>query len=180
MDRLRQHFLFLLLLLFGSQAVADDLGVLSIASGKASVSNIDGYDKSSYYRWDGVFFFTPRWGVNVFITGYEDFVPSTSPSATTTSPVTLNLDTKGLGLTHRWPLYPHFQPFIRAEFLDWQLEANAFARRVGKDRGKSLGVALGFDLPSRNALGLRAEAIRYSDISGADIDQLSVGLTIRF
>lgn len=182
MDRLVNAFLFSLLLLCGSQAATAASFMVSNSAGSASVSNIDGYDRAVYLRLDGAFFMTPQLGVNIFIVDYDDFDYNEADAFYTATGHSTSLVLKGVGfgIIGRLPLNAHFQPYARAEYFDWDLEARALDRTVGKDSGGTVGIAVGAQIPVRKFFGFRGEVLRYEDISGADIEQFGLGLTFEF
>ena len=94
--------------------------------------------------------------------------------------MTLSLGGYGAGVIGRWPLHENVQPFARADYLFWEMKANSMGKVVGKDNGASLGLALGVEFPIKGFFGLKVEALRYNDISGADIDHVSFGATFEF
>ncbi len=184
MDRSLKNLFFSLLLLAGCQTATAASFMVSNSLGSASISNIDGYENAAYFRLDGSFFLFPQLGFNIFIVDYTDFDYNNSdfgPTASTTNNrVSLALKGNGFGVTGRWPMHPHFQPYARAEYFNWDLEARSLDRTIGKDNGGSMGIAVGAQFPIRRFFGLKAEALRYEDISGADINQMAIGLAFEF
>ncbi len=182
MDRLLRAF-FLLLLFAVSPVVTAASFMVSNSAGSASISNLDGYDNAMYLRLDVGYFPIPQIGFNIFINDYDDFQYNEAYSLfsnTATNAVDLVLKGRGVGVTGRWPINTHFQPYLRAEYYDWDLEARSLNRTVGKDSGGNLGIVVGAQFPVRKFFGFKAEAIRYNDISGADIDHLALGLVFEF
>lgn len=180
MDRSLKN-LFFLLLLAGCQTATAASFMVSNSLGSASISNIDGYEDATYFRLDGSFFLFPQLGFNIFAVDYNDFDYNNSDfGVTPTNRVSLALKGNGLGVTGRWPMHPHFQPYARAEYFNWDLEARSLNRTIGKDSGGSMGVAVGAQFPIRRFFGLKAEMLRYEDISGADINHMAIGLTFEF
>ena len=182
MDRLLRPFFFFMLFA-ASPAVTAASFMVSNSAGTASISNLDSYDDVMYLRLDVGFFPIPQIGFNIFINNYDDFQYNEADSLfsnTATNAVDLVLKGRGVGVTGRWPVNAHFQPYLRAEYFDWDLEARSLDRTVGKDSGGNLGIAVGAHFPIRKFFGFKAEAIQYNDISGADIDHLALGLVFEF
>ena len=168
--------LFISLLVFsGNNVIAETSFMVSPVLGAASVSNINGYRNTTYVRVDGNFYLLPQLGLNLFYADYADF--ETSSGAT---PVSLSLNGYGIGVTGRWPLHPHIQPFVRIDYFAWDSKVNSRGKTVGADSGSSTGFALGILIPIKSFLGLKGEILRYVDVSDADIDQISFGATFQF
>lgn len=185
MDRLSRHILFSLLLLSCGQAFAAPTFILSPSVGEASISDIDDYSSAAYLRIDATLFIKPQLGLNFFLTDSSDFRLNDADyryydSSNLEHPVSLYLKGRGIGVTGKWPLHPHVQPYVRADYFDWKLEARALNRTVGRDHGGSIGLAIGVQLPLYSRFGIKAEALRYFDISGTDIDQLALGWTFAY
>ncbi len=174
MDRLILRTLFSLLLLSAPHAYAERSYVVAPSVGAASISNIDGYDNSAYVRVDGAFHPIPQVGVGVFVASYPGFKSSSG------NEVTVKVNGYGVGVTGRWPVHPHVQPYVRLDYMRWDAEAEAFGRTLAKDSGGSPGLALGAQFPIKGFFGLKAEASGYNDVSGADIRQFSVGAMFEF
>ena len=94
--------------------------------------------------------------------------------------VAIKLRGAGLSVTGRWPVSVHVQPYVRADYLFWQAEATGLGRTLAKDNGRSPGLALGAQFPIKGMFGVKAEVAGYNNVSGADIRQFSVGLTLDF
>jgi hypothetical protein len=174
MDRLLRSAVVSLLLLAATQAHADNAFMVSPSLGSASISNISGYNRAAFLRVDGAYRPIPAFGVGGFVVGYQDFKPSSGTA------VAIKLRGAGLSLTGRWPVGEHVQPYVRADYLFWQAEATGIGRTLAKDNGRSPGLALGAQFPIKRMFGVKAEVAGYNNVSGADIRQLSVGLTLDF
>lgn len=164
-----------LLLLTATQAHADKSFMVSPAVGKASISNISGYGDANLLRVDGSYYLLPEFGFNVFVAGYQDFKSSGSGTA-----VAIKVNGFGPGLIARWPVHPNVQPYARLDYMRWTAEATGLGRTLGKDTGGSMGLALGAQFPISSRLGIRAEVAGYNNVSGANIRQFLVGLTVGF
>ena len=174
MDRLiYKLFLSLLLLLSANHVYAENSFVVSPSLGAASISNIDGYYSSPYLRIDGSYHPIPEFGINVFVGGYSGF-----DSNGNGTDVTIKVTGYGAGVTGKWPVDPHVQPYVRLEYMFWDAEAKGLDRTLAKDNGGSAGLAVGMLFPITHRLGVKAEVSGYNNVSGADIRQVSVGLTI--
>jgi hypothetical protein len=168
-----RKLLFSFLLLSATRANADSGAlVISPSAGGASISNIDGYEKSRFVRVDGSFYLQPQFGIGVFAARYPAFGTSG-----TGSNVSIKVDGYGAGLTGRWFFTQNVQAYVRAEYMQWRAEASGLNRTLAKDEGGSAGLAVGMHFPVNGSFGIKAEAAGYNDVSGADIRQLSLGLT---
>lgn len=174
MDRLLRSAVVSLSLLATTQACADNTFMVSPTLGSASISNISGYDRADFVRVDGAYRPIPEFGVGGFVVGYQDFKPSSGTA------VAIKLRGAGLSVTGRWPVSVHVQPYVRADYLFWQAEATGLGRTLAKDNGRSPGLALGAQFPIKGMFGVKAEVAGYNNVSGADIRQFSVGLTLDF
>ncbi len=174
MDRLIHRVLFSLLLLSATHAYAERTYAVAPSVGYASISNMDGYDNSAYVRVDGTFHPIPQVGVGVFVASYPGFKSSAG------NEVTIKVNGYGVGVTGRWPVHPHVQPYVRLDYMMWDAEAEGFGRTLAKDSGGSPGLALGAQFPIKGFFGLKAEVSGYSNVSGADIRQFSVGAMFEF
>jgi len=83
-------------------------------------------------------------------------------------------------VTGRWPVHPHIQPYVRLDYLLWNVEATGLGRTLAKDSGGSAGFAVGVQFPIKSIYGIKAEVSGYNNVSGADIRQLSLGATFEF
>lgn len=175
MDRPICKLLLSLLLLTATHAYADSSFVVSPSVGSASVSNINGYKNSSYLRVDGSFHPLPEFGINLFVAGYSGFNSSGSGNS-----VAIKLNGYGAGVTGKWPVHPHAQPYVRIDHMRWNAEATGLGRTLAKDKGGSTGLAVGMQFPIKSIYGIKAEMSGYNNVSGADIRQFSLGLTIVF
>lgn len=175
MDRPFGKLLLSLLLLSAPHAHADKSFIVSPSVGGASISNIDGYNNSPYLRIDGSFHPLPEFGVNVFVAGYGGFDTSGGGND-----VTIRLNGYGAGMTGRWPVHPHVQPYVRLDYMLWNAEATGLGRTLAKDKGGSAGLAVGMQFPIRSIFGIKTELSGYNNVSGADIRQFSLGLTLEF
>ncbi|HLZ33924.1 MAG TPA: outer membrane beta-barrel protein [Nitrospira sp.] len=175
MDRFTRRLLLSLLLLSANHAYAERTYVVSPSVGSASISNINGYRNSPFLRVDGTFYPIPEFGVGLFVADYSGFNSNVGGSE-----VGIKVTGGGAGVTGRWPVHPHAQPYFRVDYMRWNAEATGFGRTLAKDRGGSAGLALGVQFPIRRMFGVKAEAAGYNNVSGADIRQLSVGLTLEF
>lgn len=107
---------------------------------------------------------------------------------------TTRLDTNGwsaqaLGLL---PLPPRVELFAKAGVLYWKVDpASVNIPRIDDlivnldvnadaDTGTSAVVGIGLEVQLAGAFALRAEAERFADVGGSDIDLLSAGLAWRF
>ena len=163
-----------LLMPVGFAHAATSFGV-SPSIGIATIQNIDGYKDSGFLRLDGNYYPIKQLGLSVFGTQYQDFESSRNASN-----VDIELNGFGVGVTGRWPVHKHVQPYIRAEYFRWNAEASGLGRTLGKDNGGSAGLAIGMQFPIYRIFGIKAEASGYNNVSGADIRQLSVGVTLEF
>lgn len=175
MTSMSRGLLFILLLAASGTTMAEQSFMISPSFGKASVSNIDDYDDSTHIRIDGSYFIIPEFGINLFAANYSDFETSTDNGT-----AAISLETYGIGLIGRWQAHPHIQPYLRADFFHWDAELTAFGDTTGSERDYSSSVALGVLFPIASIFGLKLEGQRYDDISGADINQLSFGVTFEF
>ena len=175
MDRHICRLLLSLLLLSATHAYAERSYVISPSVGGASISNIDGYKNSPYLRVDGSFHPLPQFGINLFVAGYSGFKSSGSGNE-----VNIKLNGYGAGVTGRWPIHPHVQPYVRVDYMRWNAEATGLGRTLAKDKGGSAGLAVGIQFPIKSIIGVKAEVSGYNNVSGADIRQFSLGLTLEF
>lgn len=175
MDRPIRRLLLSLLLLSATHVYAESSFVVSPSVGSASISNIDGYNKSPYLRVDGSFHPLPQFGVNVFVAGHPGFKSSGSGND-----VTIKIIGYGAGVIGRWPVHPHVQPYVRVDYMLWNAEATGLGRTLTKDKGGSAGFAVGMQFPIRRIFGIKAEVSGYNNVSGADIRQFSLGLMFEF
>lgn len=175
MDRFIHTMFLSLLLLSAAQARAESSFIISPSVGGASISNIDGYDISPFVRIDGSFHPVPQFGLNVFVAHYPGFDSSGGGND-----VSIKINGYGAGLTGRWPVHPHAQPYVRVDYMRWRAEATGLGRTLAKDQGGSAGLAVGMQFPIKKIFGIKAEASGYNNVSGADIRQFSVGLTLEF
>lgn len=175
MDRLLRCLLFSLLLFPISEVYADNTLMISPSVGTASVSNIDGYDNSQFFRVDGTLFPIPQVGINIFAVNYQDFENNSGANS-----VKLTLEGQGFGLIGRWPINEQLQPYLRLEYFSWDVELKAFSHTISKDSSNSTGLGLGVQFTLSSGFGLKLEAMRYNDVSGADINQLALGATFEF
>ena len=164
-----------LLLSSVSNSHAESSFVFTPSIGTATVSNISGYSSAFSSRFDGLFFIIPQLGFNVFYNNYEDF--KTTGSGT---PVSLSLIRYGLGIIARWPINKHVQPYVRAEYFSWDSKAKSLGNTIGTDKGYSNGLALGIHFPIKRFFGLKLELQRSNNVSGATIDQVSLGTAFEF
>lgn len=180
MERLL-HYLILPLLLLSSQAHAEGDQVnpetaftISPSFGTAVVSNIDGYEPSSYLRADASYWATQHFGFNMFAVSYSEFEMDSGPNA---NAVSVSLGGVGFGITGKLPLHQHFEPYLRVESFSWNVEAREtnLDMKIDEEHKRSLGFAVGARFPFRNILAFKVEALRYNDVSGADINQFGVG-----
>lgn len=176
MTSMSRRLLFVLLLTTGGTAVAEQSFMISPSFGKASVNDIDDYGNATHIRLDGTYYIIPEFGLNLFATNYAAFETSSGYG----SDASIDLDGYGIGFVGRWPAHAHIQPYLRAEFFAWDAELTAFGHTIGKDSDYSAGIALGLQLPIASVFGLKLEGERYYDVSGADIDQLTFGVTFEF
>lgn len=172
MESLLRNLFITLLVFFSSSATAETSFMVSPSLG---TGNVSGYHNTGYIRIDGSFYPMPQLGFNLFYADYADF--ETKNGGT---PASLSLNGYGVGVVGRWPLHLNIQPFIRGEYFSWDSEVNSLGGTVGADSDFSTGFALGVQFPIKNFFGLKVEVFRYSDVSGADIDQFSFGATFEF
>lgn len=175
MNRFIRRLLLSLLLLTATRVYAESSFIVSPSLGVASISNIDGYNSSAFLRVDGSFYPLPQLGFNVFVAGYPGFDSSGSGNN-----VSIKITGYGAGVTGRWPVHPHMQPYVRVDYMKWNAEAAGLGRTLAKDNGGSAGLAMGMQFPIKKIFGIKAEASGYNNVSGADIRQFSVGLTLEF
>jgi Outer membrane protein beta-barrel domain len=167
------RLLLTLLLLSASHAYAEMSYIISPSVGSASIRNINGYDNSPYLRVDGSFHPIPEFGINLFAVSYSGFKTSGSGNG-----VDIKLNGYGAGVTGRWPVHPHVQPYVRLDYMLWNAEASGLGRTLGNDKGGSAGFAVGVQCPIRRIFGVKAEVSGYNNVSGANIRQFSLGLVI--
>lgn len=175
MDRLINVLLLPVLLLAATPAVAERSYVVSPTLGYASISNIDGYKDAANIRIEGSFYPIPQFAANLFVVSYAGFESSGGGNV-----VTLDVNGYGAGVTGRWPVHPHVQPYARLDYMLWNVEATGLGRTLAKDQGGSAGFALGMQFPIKSFVGVKAELSGYNNVSGADIRQFSVGATFEF
>ena len=174
MKSLFRRLLFSMLLLSATQAYAEKSFMVSPSLGRASISNINGYGDANFLRVDGSFYPIPEFGLNVFAAQYSDFKSSSGTA------VAIKMNGYGAGVIGKWPVHENVQPYVRADYMSWNAEASAFGRSLSKDNGGSPGLALGVQFPIKRMFGVKAEVAGYNNISGANIRQFSVGLTLKF
>lgn len=175
MDRFIHKLLLSLLLLSATHVYAESSFVVSPSVGSASVSNIAGYKNSPFLRVDGTFHPLPQFGVNVFVAGYPGF-----DSSSGAHDITIRVTGGGAGVIGRWPVHSHVQPYVRLDYMLWNVRSIALDRTLAKDTGGSAGFAAGVQFPIKKFFGIKAEASSYNNVSDADIRQFSVGLTFEF
>lgn len=175
MDRFVHNLLLTLLLSSATHVYAAGSFVISPSLGGASISNIDGYYNSPFLRVDGGFYPIPQFGVSVFVSGYSGFDSSGGGNN-----VTIKVNGYGAGVTGRWPVHPHMQPYVRLDYMQWNAEANGLGRTLAKENGGSTGLAVGVQFPIKKFFGIKAEVSGYRDVSGANIRQYSLGPTFEF
>jgi hypothetical protein len=164
-----------LLLLSATQAYANGTFAVSPSAGVASISNINGYGNSTYLRVDGGFYPLPEIGVNLFVVNYFGFKSNVGGSN-----VEIKVNGFGPGITGRWPVHPHVQPYARIDYMRWNAESKGFGRTLAKDKGGSTGLAVGVQFPIKSYYGVKAEVSGYNNVSGANIRQFAVGATFEF
>jgi hypothetical protein len=163
------------LLLSATHVYAESSFLVSPSVGGASISNINGYKTSPFLRVDGSFYPIPQFGVSVFAAGYPGFDSSGGGNA-----VSIRINGVGAGVTGKWPVHPHAQPYVRLDYMLWNAEATGLGRTLAKDKGGSAGLAVGMQFPIISIFGIKAEVSGYNNVSGADIRQFSVGATFEF
>ncbi|MBI5891346.1 MAG: hypothetical protein HZB47_11825 [Nitrosomonadales bacterium] len=174
MKQPNSRLLLTLLLLSATHAYAEMSFAVSPSVGDASISNIGGYQNSNYARIDGSFYPLPELGINVFGASYTGFKSSGG------NEVSIKLTGYGTGVTGRWPVHPHVQPYVRVDYLLWKATSTGLGRTLGTDTGGSAGLAAGVQFPIKRFFGLKAEASAYNNVSGADIRQFSLGAVFEF
>lgn len=175
MDCYLHRVLLLLLLLPAAPLHAEVTFAVSPSVGMASINNIDGYNDTNYLRIDGTFFPLPQLGISLFANHYEDF-----ESTGAGHDVAIRLHGNGVGVMGRWPLHPHVQPYLRADYMLWRADAIALGRTVGKEDGGSAGLAVGVNFPIKSIFSIKSEVSGYNDVSGADLRQFSLGAMFEF
>ena len=175
MKNLLPGLLFIFSLSFVNSVIAEKSFMISADLGTASINNISGYENTAYARVDSSFYFLPQYAINLFYADYKNF--ETNSGAT---PVSLSLNGYGIGITGVCPLYSQVQPYARIEYFTWDNNVYSLGNKVGSDSDFNTGLALGVIIPIKSIFGLKAEVMRYNDISGADIDQLSFGAFFKF
>ena len=175
MDRHLCSLLLSLLLLSATRAYADKSFVVSPSIGGASISNISGYNNAAFLRVDGSYFPVPEFGVGAFVAGYQDFKPSNS-----TNGAAIKVNGYGVGMTGRWPVSPHVQPYVRVDYMFWNAEAKGLGQTIAKQHGGSAGLALGVQVPVRRMIGVKAEISAYNKVSDANLRQFSIGWVFEF
>jgi hypothetical protein len=175
MNRIISRLLFSLLLLSATQAYADGSFVISPSLGGAKISNISGYSNAAFMRVDGSFFPIPEFGVGAFVAGYQDFKPSNGNNGTA-----IKVNGYGVGITGRWPVSPHVQPYARIDYMRWDVEARGLGLSIAKQSGGSPGLALGVQFPIRRMIGVKAEVSAYNKVSDANLRQFSIGWLFEF
>src|SRR5512143_3080142 len=167
-------FLSLSLLLSATHAYAEKTFTVTPSVGSASIKNIDGYKNSPFVRVDGSFNPIPQFGINLFAASYSGFDSSGG------NDVAIKLNGYGAGVTGRWPVHPHVQPYVRLDYMRWNAEATGLGRTLAKDSGGSAGLAIGAQVPIKGIFGAKAEVSGYNNVSGANIRQFSLGMTVEF
>lgn len=175
MERFIRKLFLAMLLLSATHVHAESSFIVSPSLGGASISNIDGYNNSPFLRVDGSFYPLPQLGVNVFVAHYPSFDSSGGASK-----VNIRVNGYGAGVTGRWPVHPHMQPFVRLDYMRWDAKATGIGRTLAKDKGGSAGFAVGMQFPIKRVFGIKAEVAGYNNVSGADIRQFSLGLVFEF
>jgi hypothetical protein len=175
MDRFIRTLVLALLLLPAAQLHAELSFAVAPSVGIATITNIDGYTDAAFLRVDGSFYPLPQVAVNVFATKYADFENSGGGSD-----VAIELQGGGVGVIGRWPVDPHFMPYLRAEYLLWSAKATGLDRTLAEDDGGSAGLAIGAHFPINRRFGVKTEFGGYNNVSGANIRQISLGLVIEF
>jgi hypothetical protein len=163
------------LLLSATHAYARGTFAISPSAGSASISNVSGYKESSFARVDAGYFPLPELGVGLFGITYSDFKSSGSGNA-----VAIKLSGYGPSVTGRWPVHPNVQPFVRLDYLVWRAESTGLGRSLANDKGGSAGFAAGVHFPIKGLFGAKVEMSRYNNVSGANIQQFSVGAVFEF
>jgi hypothetical protein len=175
MDRFFSRLLLSLLLLSATHVYARGVFVVSPSVGEASIGNLNGYDNSLFVRVDGSYQPIPQFGVNLFAASYSGFKSNGGGTG-----VTIKLNGYGAGVTGRWPVQPYMQPYVRVDYMLWNAESTGLGRTLAKDHGGSAGLAVGMQFPIKSIYGVKVEIFRYNNVSGANIRQLSLGLTLDF
>jgi len=174
MFRSVSRLFFSLLLLSATHAHAEGTFAVTPSVGSATISNLDGYKNSPFVRVDGSFNPIPQFGINLFAASYSGFDSSGG------NDVAIKLNGYGAGLTGRWPVHPHVQPYVRIDYMRWNAEATGLGRTLAKDSGGSAGLAVGAQFPIKGMFGVKAEVSGYNNVSGADIRQFLLGLMLQF
>ncbi len=168
MDRLLQRLFFILLVLTGSQANAEQSVMLSPTMGiVSSTSDKQGKYSYAFLRADLDYFPEKEYGFGLFYANHALFLFSPTTSLTG----------YGISATRRWQPNNYFQPYFRAEFYSWE----TYEDNIKIDSGYSPGLTMGFHLSVRNIfykklIKYKLEARRYFDINGVDIEQIGVGM----
>ncbi len=174
MDRFIRSFACTLLLLPAAHAYAEFTFAVTPSVGMATITNIDGYKDAGFLRVDGSFYPLPQVAANVFITKFGDFETNGG------NDVSIGVDGGGVGAIGRWPLDPHFMPYLRGEYFLWNVKATGLNRTLAEDHGASIGLAIGAQFPIDRRFGIKTEFGGYNNVSGANLRQLSLGLVIEF
>jgi hypothetical protein len=169
------RLLLSVLLLAATQAYARGTFAVSPSVGVASISNINGYGNSSYLRVDGGFYPLPEIGVNLFAVNYFGFKSSVGGND-----VEIKVTGFGPGVTGRWPVHPHVQPYVRVDYMRWNAKSTGFGRTLAEDKGGSAGLAVGVQFPIKSYYGVKTEVSGYNNVSGANIRQFAVGMAFEF
>ncbi|MDO8991108.1 MAG: outer membrane beta-barrel protein [Sideroxyarcus sp.] len=175
MQRFIGRLLLSLVLLSATHAYARGTVFVSPSVGTASISNIDGYKDAALLRVDAAYFLLPELGVGLFGMQYSDFESSGSGNA-----VSIKLSGFGPSVTGRWPVHPNVQPYVRLDYMRWEVESHGLGRLLASDTGGSAGLTAGVHFPIKRIFGAKVEVSRYNNVSGADIQQVSVGAVFEF
>lgn len=166
MNRLLQPLFVILLLLAGNPTEADQSVMLSPSIGFTSSNDIEGKYNSSFMRADYAFFPETEYGFGLFFANHSDFLFLSSTI----------ISGYGIGVTRRWSLLKHFQPYLRADLFSWEIYDN----HSKIDSGYSPGFTIGLQLPIWDFFSYKLEASQFFDINGTDIEQFGVGTTFEF
>ncbi|MBA1147594.1 outer membrane beta-barrel protein [Ectothiorhodospiraceae bacterium WFHF3C12] len=158
-------------------ALADDDAAgpfaLRAALGVASVSE-DGFDESLMAGAGGALSVSRVLDVTAGLRYYPDF---SSNGASSDGGVEVLMAHVGAELG--WD-FGRLRPFLRPELNLWQARPEYEGRDLDDDEGASLALFTGLELLVSRNIGLIIEAGRSADVSGTDLDTLSLGAAFRF
>lgn len=118
--------------------------------------------------------------------GYADLgqAKATATSGGFTATATAEATAWDLVAVGSWPISPNFSVYGKLGLFYGKVEGTAggtgFGSSSQSDSGTDLTYGLGARFDFTRNLGARAEWQRYNDVSGSDIDVMSIGVVYRF